>query len=439
MLVPIHQAQVRLNFVRTGNSRVADLSGATSPLVALLRPARTRHRCAVHSTPAVCHEGQSVELASQFPAVNYTPTASPHVSHIALALFSQVAIDKRISKEAEPRLLCGLTTRASEMGPSRWSVAVHAGAGPWIPMDDAESRDRNKGLRDALEAAAMIMQSPSKLDGPYSGAPAHVAAAVAAVESMEENPLFNAGTGAALNAAGSVENEASIMDGGTMRTGAVAGLTTVALPIRLALLVRLKAAYQFIGFQHAERFADDFPSIIERRPNESFITESRRKQLLDDPHVCQTPQEVASKGPETVGAVVCNIDTGDLACATSTGGFPGKICGRIGDTPMVGAGSYAQNGVCALSGTGVGEEFLRFSAAARVCGMVEYGKKPLPEALATVVHGCFPDDTGGFIAVDPAGGIFMDSNSPYFARGRANSEGLLTTALAWDAQEALTA
>jgi L-asparaginase / beta-aspartyl-peptidase len=311
------------------------------------------------------------------------------------------------------------------MGERRWAVAVHGGAGTEVPKNKADDDALRGGIEAALAAAAAILARP-EVPSVYCGAPRHLAAAVAAVEILEANPLYNAGTGAVLNDAGKVENEASVMDGATLRIGAVTGLTTVVYPVRLALLIHLKASHKFIGFRSAERYADSFPDLIERRANETFITEKRRAAQQRaakgaGPHGARDLVDVVG---ETVGAVVFDaMNGGMLACATSTGGVTNKMAGRIGDTPVVGAGSYASNGLCALSGTGMGEEFLRLAAASRICGMMEYGKRSLRDSMHHVVHDIFPADTGGFIGVDAEGEIVMDGNSPYMARGSRDSDG----------------
>jgi L-asparaginase / beta-aspartyl-peptidase len=263
-------------------------------------------------------------------------------------------------------------------------------------------------------------------------APRHLEAVVAAVKVLEANPLFNAGKGSVLTESGRVETEACVMDGAAMRTGAVAGLETVVHPIELALLVRLHARYQFLGFQSAEAFADRFAGRLARKPNAYFITEHRRvdlgRRLAGGLH---NPIELTGGGGpgETVGAVVCC--GGRLACATSTGGVSGKMDGRIGDTPVVGAGSYADARV-ALSGTGIGEEFLRWNAAGRVAAMVEYGGGvELGDAMAGVVRDCFPDGTGGFIGVDAGGVVQYACNSPYMARGHVDSSGAVPFSALW--------
>jgi L-asparaginase / beta-aspartyl-peptidase len=312
---------------------------------------------------------------------------------------------------------------------SRWSVAVHGGAGGVSHLDPIAISDRISGLHAAILAAESVLLGSNPPSIPDT--PLHVAAAVAAVESLESCVHFNAGVGAVLNDACVVENEACVMDGATLRSGAVAGLSTVVFPIRLALLVQRQARFQFLGFNAAEKWADQFGALVARMPNEKFVTERRCREQAHESAARGRPQGDG----ETVGAVVWCEEPGksaSVACATSTGGVCNKMSGRIGDTPMVGAGSYAANDICAVSGTGMGEEFIRLSAATRVVGQIEYGGRTLEEAMKHVVCERFPADTGGFIGLDgKAGRIAYECNSNYFARGCKTSNDEVSVCALW--------
>jgi L-asparaginase / beta-aspartyl-peptidase len=323
---------------------------------------------------------------------------------------------------------------------SRWSVAVHGGAGSVSELSSAATSAREAGIRAALSAAEAVLLGTSL--PAIAGTPLHVAAAVAAVESLESCVEFNAGIGAVLDDLGTVENEACVVDGATLQAGSVAGLVTVVHPIRLALLVQRQARFQFLGFGAAERWADSFPaSTVARMPNDMFITDRRKRdQVSCAQSLVHSRRQYPSEG-ETVGAVVwyeempCREEHApkpSVACATSTGGVSNKMNGRIGDAPVVGAGSYAANGVCAVSGTGIGEEFLRLSAAARIVCQIEYGGRSLEDAMAHVVRDRFPANTGGFVGVDGVSGrIAFECNSNYFARGSTTWDGDVTCALSW--------
>lgn len=221
-------------------------------------------------------------------------------------------------------------------------------------------------------------------------------------------------------------------------------MTTVQNPIRLAALVRATARYQFLGFEFAEQYADRFPDTLIRRPREWFITERRHRSLqralargtgeldhsggtvLRADSGRQEGAEADTPEGGTVGAAVCDGE-GNVAVATSTGGQTGKMAGRIGDTPIIGAGSYASNRACALSGTGDGEQFLRMSAASRVCCAMEFGGLSCKDAVENVLcRPDFPKDWGGFVAVTPAGEVVIDFNSEGMFHAARNFQGLDT-------------
>lgn len=208
-------------------------------------------------------------------------------------------------------------------------------------------------------------------------------------------------------------------------------MRTVKHPARLATVIFSAADHQFLGFSAAERYADRFPLLIKRAEPAWFITDRRKASLqraqerkiaqLDHTgnntafdvsntsNLSSPPQRVSNEG-ETVGATVSD-GVGNVACVTSTAGVTNKWEGRIGDTPLIGAGSYASNKSGAVSGTGWGEQFIRFSAASRVCFSVEYGHMSLRDAMYEVVHNTFPVDTGGFVGVTPSGEVVMEYNS----------------------------
>lgn len=202
-------------------------------------------------------------------------------------------------------------------------------------------------------------------------------------------------------------------------------MRTVVFPSRLAMVVHAVSAFQFLGFSAAERYARRFPDLIALEQEEYFVTERRKRALalakkkgkvMRDHSAGTMHKKTGIPEGETVGAVVCD-GFGNVACVTSTGGLTGKMDGRIGDTPLIGAGSYADNRSCAVSGTGIGEEFLRLSAASRVCFAMEYGGVSMKDAMSNVIHGEFPEDTGGFIACSPAGEVITDMNSTGMFRG----------------------
>jgi beta-aspartyl-peptidase (threonine type) len=329
---------------------------------------------------------------------------------------------------------------------NRWSLAIHGGAGV-INADDPEwIRAGLEGLRTALKAGADVL----------NGGGSALDAAEAAVVALEDNPLFNAGKGSVLTRSGKHELEASVMvcedgvgqqqhhhhaDGGdgsgALRCGAAALLTRVKNPIRLARVVMERTPHTFIAGEEAEKLAESElgpEALVES--NEWFGTEARRaqwrrwKEREDE----QEKQEGAVRPPPrpddiiqknqtmgTVGAVALDA-RGGLAAATSTGGRCGKFDGRIGDTPVCGAGNWADRRV-AVSGTGVGESFARRCAAKDLAARVEYGGCGVEEAARAVVFGSLARGDGGVIAVDARGSVAMPFNSPGMWRGVADSSG----------------
>lgn len=305
-----------------------------------------------------------------------------------------------------------------------WAIAVHGGAGTISRTEPPE--EHLKGLKSAILTGTKILTTSAPLQSQHthlSDKPKAVVAAVAAVQALEDNPLFNAGYGSVLTTARTVEMEAALIDGKNGRSGAVTGLTTVGNPILLASLVLVKSQFQFLGFSSAEKFGDGFPGVVKRFANERFVTEGRVKSLERALKRRNGGAQDVVLEPETVGAVVLD-EEGNVACATSTGGISGKVEGRIGDTPMVGAGSFAENGVCAVSGTGIGEEFIRHGAAGRVGAAMSYGGMGLEEAVRHVVFERLPKGAGGFIGVDCKGTIVREFNSGGMYRACMDSNGL---------------
>jgi L-asparaginase / beta-aspartyl-peptidase len=256
----------------------------------------------------------------------------------------------------------------------------------------------------------------------------------AVVRSLEDNPMFNAGLGAVFNEQGEHELDASIMDGSTMRCGAVAGVRTVKNPVSLARKVMTDTRHVLLAGDGAEKFAD--VAGVERVANTYFDTESRRKALQQ---LLRARERTGSLVPTdrrfdygTVGCVVRDRD-GRLAAATSTGGMTAKKWGRVGDTPILGAGNYADQ-YAAISCTGTGEEFIRHAIARSVTARMAYGGQTLAEATSAVIHEVLQKDDGGLIAVDRDGNIATPFNSTGMYRGVADSGGRFRVAIFEDKQ-----
>ena len=251
----------------------------------------------------------------------------------------------------------------------------------------------------------------------------------AVIRSMEDNPMFNAGVGAVFNEQGEHELDASIMDGSTMQCGAVAGVRTIKNPISLARKVMTETRHVLLAGEGAEKFAKSVG--VELVENKHFDTEGRRRSLE---RLLRERKRTGSLVPKdrrydygTVGCVVLDRD-GRLAAATSTGGMTAKKWGRVGDTPILGAGNYADN-YAAISCTGTGEEFIRHAVSRSVTARMAYGGQTLEEASAAVVHDVLKEGDGGLIAVDRDGNIATPFNSSGMYRAMANSRGLFKVAI----------
>lgn len=293
------------------------------------------------------------------------------------------------------------------------AIAIHGGAGVIAreqlgPDDGASYR---AGLAEALDAGyAVLERGGSSLD-----------AVTTAVRILEDNPLFNAGRGAVLTHDGHAELDASIMTGHDLKAGAVAGVKRIRHPIDLARKVMEDSPHVMLYGTGAEEFASSrgFDFV----PNEFFITPQRKRQL-DRVLQGRTQPRNELSGLGTVGAVAID-SAGNLAAATSTGGMTNKRWGRIGDAPIIGAGTYANNASCAVSATGHGEYFIRSVVAYDVCALMEYKGYSLDRAASEVVKGKLVErgGEGGIIAVDRAGNVALEFNSPGMFRGMRDSAG----------------
>jgi len=288
----------------------------------------------------------------------------------------------------------------------RWSLAIHGGAGT-IPKDIPESeRDAYlASLRKALEVGREVL----------AGGGTSLDAVEKVVQFLEDDPLFNAGKGAVYTHDGTHELDAAIMDGRDLSCGSVAGLKTVRHPISLARLVKERSPHVFLVGDGAEAFATEMQ--VERVKNDWFDTPKRRQQLDE---ALRQEQEAKPKG--TVGAVALD-QHGNLAAATSTGGMTNKRWGRLGDVPVIGAGTYANNKTCAISATGWGEKFIRNTVAHDISALMEYAGLSLQQAADRVIHGKLEKDDGGVIGVARDGSIALVFNSEGMYRGAADSKG----------------
>ncbi|MCH8616768.1 isoaspartyl peptidase/L-asparaginase [Sphingomonas sp. SM33] len=291
----------------------------------------------------------------------------------------------------------------------QWKLVIHGGAGAMRPAhgdSDHEQRAR-QGLRDALDAGAAVLADGGK----------SVDAVEAAVRVLEDDACFNAGRGSTLNAEGLVELDAAIMDGSNRRAGAVAGLKTTRAPISLARILMERGPHVFLSYEGADRMAHE--AGLEQVDNSWFVTGERRRQL----------DELMAKGGfdadvkyGTVGAVA--VDTsGHIAAATSTGGLTAKQWGRIGDSPLIGAGTYADDRSAAVSATGSGEYFIRAVAAHQLAERMRLAGESLQEALDGVLEDIRElGGLGGMIAVAPTGEAAWGFTTRAMYRGIADAE-----------------
>jgi beta-aspartyl-peptidase (threonine type) len=298
------------------------------------------------------------------------------------------------------------------------AIAIHGGAGTLAPADLTPQNERayRAGLERALRAGFSVLDAGgTALD-----------AAVTAVQVLEDEPLFNAGRGAVLAANGLHELDASVMDGRDLRAGAVTGVRHVRSPIELARLVMERSPHVMLAGTGAEEFA--LEQGLQPVPNSHFATERRRLELE---RMLQGQIEAGRESlMGTVGAVALDA-AGNLAAATSTGGMTGKKWGRVGDSPIIGAGTYAANDCCAVSATGHGEFFIRAAVAHEIASLIRYRGLDVVEAADEVVMQQLVrlGGSGGVIAVGRDGRIAMPFNSEGMLRGAMDSRGLFETGL----------
>lgn len=311
--------------------------------------------------------------------------------------------------------------------PPTWSFAIHGGAGVLerSRMTAEQQADYKAALQAALDAGALVLRQGG----------AAVDAVTAAITLLEDDPKFNAGRGAVFTWDGINELDASIMVGDGRRAGAVAGVRVVRHPILLAKAIMDDGRHVMLSGAGAEEFAGD--KGLEIVPPGFFATEHRRQQLEEMKAANLSALDVEFKYG-TVGAVARD-DGGHLAAGTSTGGMTGKRWGRIGDSPVIGAGTYADDSACAVSATGSGEYFIRAAVAHTICERVRAARKltlegrtrevPLTnDVLQGIVDGVIAEvgalgGDGGVIVVGPDGAPVFSMNTPGMFRGRVSADG----------------
>lgn len=299
----------------------------------------------------------------------------------------------------------------------KFSLAVHGGAGtiPKELLTEEQSAIHKQGLEDSLEAGHKVLE-----DGGSA-----IDAVIASVVTLEDNILFNAGRGAVFSNSGKHEMDACLMDGATLNVGAVTSVENIKNPIKLAHKILTDSPHVLLCREGAQEFAKIHN--IETAPSDYFFSQTRFDQwnlaLESDQVILDHGGEIKPR-TGTVGAVALD-QYGNLACATSTGGMTNKKFNRIGDTPIVGAGSYANNNTCALSCTGYGEFFIRAVVAYDISCLMEYKGLSLKEAMDLVLLEKLAKigGKGGIIGLDMAGNIHMVFNTSVMYRGYINSAG----------------
>lgn len=302
----------------------------------------------------------------------------------------------------------------------RHSIAIHGGAGTILREEMSPELEAAylEGLNNALTAGYTVLEK---------GGDAIDAVRVAVI-SLEDNELFNAGRGSVFTGEGRQELDAAIMDGRDLSAGAVAGARNVRNPIELAHAIMKHSDHVLLSGEGAIEFAK--LQQLKFEPDEYFFSQFRYDQWkevrdTDQYKLDHSPgQAQKEKKFGTVGAVACDMK-GNIAAATSTGGMTNKKYGRIGDSPVIGAGTYANNKTCAISATGHGEPFIKAVAAYDVSCMMEYRGLSLEEAMSEVVNRKLIDlkGEGGMIGVDASGNVSMTFNSEGMYRGAVSSDG----------------
>jgi len=337
---------------------------------------------------------------------------------VVLLLFSCENTTKQPEAKAE-------NPETSEQSSPNFGIVIHGGAGTILKKNMTDSMEM--AYKQKLEEAIRVGHDILKNGGTA------MEAVTRTINVMEDSPLFNAGKGAVFTHDGTNELDASVMDGATLNAGAVAGVTRVKNPIDLAVEVMDNSPHVMLAGKGAEAFAEEAgvtlvdPSYFytERR----FQSLQKVKKIEKDRQVSATYEDPFIKDSKfgTVGCAALDKN-GNLAAGTSTGGMTNKRWNRIGDAPIIGAGTYANNATCAVSSTGWGEYFIRAMVAHDISAMMEYKGISLQEAASEVIQKKVPDlgGDGGVVAIDKDGNVTMEFNTAGMYRAHMNAEGELT-------------
>lgn len=306
------------------------------------------------------------------------------------------------------------------------TLVIHGGAGTIKKENMTPERERkyHEALQHALDTGYSVLQKGGK----------SIEAVIAAITFLENSSLFNAGKGAVFTYSGKNELDASIMDGSTLEAGAVAGVATIKNPIQAAYAVMTQSEHVMLAGRGAEQFAAEHglpivdPSyFVDSARYQQYLNRRDQERRKDSSMIPGDPSENKFG---TVGAVALD-QYGNIAAGTSTGGMSDKRFGRVGDSPIIGAGTYAKNSTCGISSTGWGEYFIRLAVAHDISAMMEYGGASLEDAANAVIMKKLPalGGDGGVIGLDRKGNISMTFNTAGMYRGYIRSDGEAKTFL----------
>lgn len=321
----------------------------------------------------------------------------------------------------------GETETITTQEKQEFTIVIHGGAGTILKKN--MTPEKEAAYKAKLEEAIRVGYSILKNGG------TSLDAVQKTINVMEDSPLFNSGKGAVFTNAGTNEHDASIMDGKTLNAGATAGTSTVRNPINLARKIMDNSPHVMLSGKGAEQFAQEQGlKIVDPKyfyTDRRFkalqkILEKEKTELINDNKTAFYDSDIKNSKFGTVGCVALDKE-GNLAAGTSTGGMTNKRWGRIGDSPIIGAGTYANNNTCAVSSTGWGEYFIRAMVAHDISALMEYKGMSLKEAAHEVIQKKLPDlgGDGGIIAVDNMGNIALEFNTAGMYRATMNDKGEL--------------
>lgn len=334
----------------------------------------------------------------------------PFAAALLLTMATQTADAQDESANPNPS---NANSANPELQPAQWSIVIHGGAGgDAAKFSEAKRKARIEGMTSALDEGVRRLSA--------GGEAIDVVEAV--IRMLEDDAVFNAGRGAVQTTEGTFELDASIMNGVDHRCGAVATVGNCAHPITLARRVMTHTPHVLLAGKGAEMFADD--QNLGGIDNSFFKVSQFTAEPEDTENLLKLRDDSDDQPPHfgTVGCVVRDA-RGNLAAGTSTGGTSKKLPGRLGDSPIIGAGTYADNATCAASGTGIGEEYIRVAAAYDLSAQIKYAGRNLADAMRMLIDQTLPDSSGGMIAIDRDGHVVIGHNTPSISAAYATSGG----------------